>query len=65
MLTNCAFGSTSVKISGIKIKMKTAIAWAPNESATVQLLFVFPTPSTKVCLNISAMFCSSWAAPLR
>ena len=34
---------------------------AMNETSTVQVLFVFPTPSTNVCSNIQASF--PWSPP--
>src|SRR5579863_8978097 len=50
-LANCAFGSTSVKIKGIKTRTPTTRICTAKESVTVQLLWVFPTPSTNVCSN--------------
>ena len=44
----CAFGNTSVQISGTKIINPIAADSARHESVTVKLLLVLPAPSTNV-----------------
>src|SRR2546421_88155 len=51
-LVNCVFGSASVKSSGIMIATMMPTIWAINDTKTVQVLLVFPTPSTNVCSNM-------------